>query len=182
MGYGGGDVADDNEGEGGEGGMFNPSQFSLCYDRKPLSQDLRSGVGSGALMLGGSDPLLHDTPMVYASNVTPDGGWYNVRVKAAFLRTKGGTLLSSPVPSTIPVDDADVVVDDNDARYLRVQSSEDALNGGAAGVIVDSGTTNTYLPLALRGPFHPLAVISLRWVGRGIHRRILFCYVNWLRK
>ncbi|KAL3805465.1 hypothetical protein ACHAW5_007137 [Stephanodiscus triporus] len=149
MGYGGGDD-DDEGGEGDEeGGSFDPSRFSLCYDRKPLSQDLRSGVGSGALTLGGSDPLLHDTPMVYASNVTPDGGWYNVRVRAAFLRKNGGTLISGPVTSTTPAND--VVVDD--ARYLRVHASEDALNGGVAGVIIDSGTTDTYLPHALLEPF-----------------------------
>jgi len=155
---------DDRDGDGGEEDVgshsFDPSRFSLCYDRQPLSSDLRSGIGSGALTLGGSDPLLHDTPMVYASNATPLGGWYNVRVRAMFLRTNGGTLLSGPLPSsTMREDDAaaaaaadDVALDD-DARYLRVHASEDALNGGIAGVIVDSGTTDTYLPLAVGGPF-----------------------------
>jgi hypothetical protein len=128
MGYGGGDDAEDDGEEGG--GSFDPSRFSLCYDRKPLSTDLRSGID--------------------ASNVTPDEGWYNVRVRAAFLRKNGGTLLSGPVPLTMTANDV-VVVDD--ARYLRVHASEDALNGGVAGVIVDSGTTDTYLPLALLEPF-----------------------------
>ena len=50
-----------------EGNSFDPAQFSLCYDRQPLSLDLRSGVGSGQLTLGGSDPLLHHTPMVFVS-------------------------------------------------------------------------------------------------------------------
>ena len=157
---------DDRDGDGGEEDVgsshyFDPSRFSLCYDRQPLSSDLRPGIGSGTLTFGGSDPLMHDTPMVYASNTTPLGGWYNVRVRAMFLRTNGGTLLSGPVQSSTmreddaaaAADDVAVAVDDDDARYLRVHASEDALNGGIAGVIVDSGTTDTYLPLAVGGPF-----------------------------
>jgi hypothetical protein len=148
---------DDRDGDGGEedagsSHYFDPSRFSLCYDRQPLSSDLRSGIGSGALTLGGSDPLVHDTPMVFASNATPLGGWYNVRVRAMFLRTNGGTLLRED-DAAAAADDVAVAVDDDDARYLRVHASEDALNGGIVGVIVDSGTTDTYLPLAVGGPF-----------------------------
>jgi hypothetical protein len=53
-------------------------------------------------------------------------------------------------------DDAAPATGDNafvDARYLRVHASEESLNGGIAGVIVDSGTTDTYLPLAVGVPF-----------------------------
>lgn len=133
--------------DGGEG-EFDPAQFSLCYDRQPLSMDLRSGVGSGALTLGGTDPLLHNTDMVYASNVTPIGGWYAVRVKAMFLRTNGGTLLDPP--SSTSEGGADGV------RYIRVNAKEGVLNGSDSpkrGVILDSGTTDTYLPIQIRRPF-----------------------------
>jgi hypothetical protein len=156
IGYG--DGGEDEVGEREEanenevvGTSFDPSQFSLCYSRQPLSLDLRSGVESGALTLGGSDPLWHDTPMVYASNVTPEGGWYNVRITAMFLRTNGWTPSGS-----VPGDDAaSTTVDDPVAgtRYLRVRASEDKLNGGIAGVIIDSGTTDSYLPLAVSAPF-----------------------------
>ncbi|KAL7534899.1 hypothetical protein ACHAXR_007993 [Thalassiosira sp. AJA248-18] len=125
---------------------FDPAQFSLCYDRQPLSIDLTPGVGSGALTLGGTDPLLHNTDMVFAQNVTPKGGWYTVRIKAVFLRTKGGTL-SEPYQGN----DAKEAVD-----YVRVNTAEDVLNGSPnkqRGVIVDSGTTDTYLPLGLKDPF-----------------------------
>ena len=106
--------------------VFDPSQFSLCYGRP-------SG-GSGALTLGGSDHLLHLSPMVYAMNVTPKGGWYAVRIKAIFLRSNH----------------------DDHRQYVRMQANEDALNGSPnddKGVIVDSGTTDTYLPLVLDQPF-----------------------------
>lgn len=134
--------------------QFNPSQFSLCYDRQPISKNLDHGLRSGTLTLGGSDPLLHNTPMVYASNITPDGGWYKVRITAMFLRTNGGTLLS--------VTSSDTTMTTTDGsntdipRYLRVHATEDDLNGGSdpqQGVIIDSGTTDTYLPQTLAGPF-----------------------------
>ena len=57
--------------------------------------DLQPGVGLGALTLGGTDPLLHNTYMVFAENITPLGGWYIVHIKAMFLWTKGGTLSKS---------------------------------------------------------------------------------------
>ncbi|KAL7500233.1 hypothetical protein ACHAWT_010952 [Skeletonema menzelii] len=119
---------------------FDPSQFSLCYDRKPVSSELSMGVGSGALTLGGSDSLLHSTPMVYADNVTPGSGWYTVHVKAMFLRSKGGSL-SEPA---------------NNSRYVRVDADETTLNGNTGsnhGIIVDSGTTDSYLPSNLKPAF-----------------------------
>ncbi len=116
---------------------FDPSQFSLCYDRQPISSELSTGVGSGALTLGGSDELLHSTPMVYADNVTPGLGWYTVHVKGMFLRSKGGSL-SEPAANS---------------RYVRVDADETTLNGGKDGVIVDSGTTDSYLPSNLKPAF-----------------------------
>ena len=124
-----------------EGASFDPAQFSLCYDRQPLSDDLYKGTDSGALTLGGTDPLLHETDMVYAENVTPIGGWYAVRIKAIFLRTNGGTLSEPP----------------KDSEYVRVNVEEKVLNGSTdkkKGVIVDSGTTDTYLPSGIKNAFN----------------------------
>ncbi len=119
---------------------FDPSQFALCYDRQPISSDLSSGVGSGALTLGGSDSLMHSTPMVYADNVSPNMGWYTVHVKGMFLRSKGGSL-SEPAKNS---------------RYVRVDADETTLNGNTGsnrGIIVDSGTTDSYLPSNLKPAF-----------------------------
>ena len=124
-----------------ENDPFDPSQFSLCYDRQPISSNLESGVGSGSLTIGGTDPILHGTPMVYADNVTPQEGWYTVHIKGIFLRTKGGTL---PHPNS------------NGAKYIRVDAEEANLNGAYqedSGPIIDSGTTDTYLSAALQQPF-----------------------------
>lgn len=120
---------------------FDPAQFSLCYDRQPLSMDLRPGVGSGTLTLGGTDPLLHKSDMVFAENITPIGGWFAVRISAMFLRTLGGTLYEPP---------------QGQMEYLRVNAEEAALNGNSStnkGVIIDSGTTDTYLPKGLNAAF-----------------------------
>lgn len=126
------------------GQFFDPSQFSLCYGRQPLFSSLPTAtVGSGALTLGGTDHLLHRTPMVYAMNVTPQGGWYAVRIKAIFLRANNN-------------DDVNTSNQGDNRQYVRVQENENALNGSPdddKGVIVDSGTTDTYLPFALEHAF-----------------------------
>lgn len=161
MGYDNSNNDNDGVHASGVADQFNPSQFSLCYDRQPISKNLDHGLGSGTLTLGGSDPLLHNTPMVYASNITPDEGWYKVRITAMFLRTNGGTLLSvssltSIDTTTTTMTATDGVATDIMPRYLRVHATEDDLNGGSdpqQGVIIDSGTTDTYLPQTLAGSF-----------------------------
>jgi len=124
-----------------DGDVFDPTKFSLCYDRQPTSLDLAAGVGSGQLTLGGSDSLLHHTPMVYANNVSPSMGWYTVRVKAMFLRPNAGRL-GDAKPHT---------------KYYRVDATEEHLNGrpgDRSGIIVDSGTTDTYLSESLKSAFN----------------------------
>ncbi|KAL7480759.1 hypothetical protein ACHAW6_006416 [Cyclotella cf. meneghiniana] len=132
-----GHVQDEND-------PFDPAQFSLCYDRQPLSSNLDTGVGSGSLTIGGSDPLLHGTPMVFADNITPAEGWYTVHIKGMFLRTKGGSL-------------AERESNTDGINYIRVDAEEKVLNGNtqeAYGPIVDSGTTDTYLSALLKSPFN----------------------------
>jgi len=124
----------------GDDSDFDPAQFALCYDRRPPTFDLEAGVGSGQLTLGGSDPLLHRTTMVYAENVTPLNGWYTVRLKAIFLRPNGGPIWAGGT----------------DPEYFRVDASEEILNGkpgDKGGIIVDSGTTDTYLAERLKPAF-----------------------------
>ena len=142
-------VAADDNSDDSSSSSFDPAQFSLCYDRQPLSMDLTTGVGSGTLTLGGTDPLLHNTEMVYAQNIAPNEGWYTVRIRAMFLRTRGGTLSEGPFVQD--GEDAQEVVE-----YVRVKAKESALNGQLSkerGVIVDSGTTDTYLPQGIKAEF-----------------------------
>lgn len=134
---------DDSDGE--DEPDFDPAQFSLCFNRKPLTDELRTGVGSGALTLGGADHMMHKTPMVYAANLSPTGGWYPVRIKAMFLKTGGGTLTELQTSQ-----------DTKASELIRVSAKEEVLNGSPSldhGVIIDSGTTDTYLPSLLKEPF-----------------------------
>ena len=125
-----------------ENDPFDPATFALCYDRQPLSSHLEAGVGSGSLTLGGTDPILHGTPMVFADNVTPEGGWYAVHMKGMFLRTNGGSLGDVP---------------NDNVNYIRVDADESTLNGvleDGFNPIVDSGTTDTYLSASLKESFN----------------------------
>ena len=110
--------------------------FSLCYTRPPHA--LKEGSEAGAITLGGTDERLHDkSPMVYTtiagtSSEYGEGevksGYYDIHVREMYLREgKGGD-------SVVSADSSAVII---------------KLNGAAAvnddgGVIVDSGTTDTY--------------------------------------
>jgi len=62
-----------------------------------------------------------------------------------FIKTKGGTL-AEPVTGRAA----------RSVKFLRVNADESKLNGSPSpthGVILDSGTTDTYLSSALKGPF-----------------------------
>jgi hypothetical protein len=86
-------------------------------------------VGGGALTLGGYDARLHhpNTVIKYA-NLLKSSGWFTVRLL--------DVLLKDPTTGTLKS------IGENPAKY----------NGGK-GAIVDSGTTDTYLPSAVRGAF-----------------------------
>jgi hypothetical protein len=92
-----------------------PRQFSLCFSRSPTAS--REGTDAGAMTIGGSDPRLHGSPMVYSS-VTHGGGFYDVTIRQVYLREGGGESAAyDPQAKVVPL--------------LSAQTSG----------IVDSGTT-----------------------------------------
>jgi len=109
--------------------------FSLCFGGggRVTVQDLARGARAGVLTLGGSDTRLHQTPMVYAPDQSEKyprlSEFYTVRLQKVYLIPSA----EQPQPATA------VAVD------------EGSLNGG--GIIVDSGTTITELPIVLGKPF-----------------------------
>jgi len=115
------------------GGIPRP-EFSLCFSRSDDAD--RDGTGAGAMTLGGVDPRLHQSPMVFAKNVN-DSGFYAVHLKAVYLRAGGGISAQT------------TKADMN--RMHKIDLSEAELNRG--NVIVDSGTTDTYFSRVLDGPF-----------------------------
>jgi hypothetical protein len=122
-----------------EAGKLGPDkQFSLCFSRQPTAD--RKGTESGAITLGGSDPRLHDTEMVYTQGASKGrAGFFSTKVRKVYLRdgTAGESSWSVHKDQTSGVVEIDI-------DYAK-------LNAG--GVIVDSGTTDTYFTQNLAAPF-----------------------------
>jgi hypothetical protein len=96
------------------------NMFAICFQRQLGTS--RHGVTAGVMTLGGVDKRLHSTPMVYAKNMA-SMGWYTVYVKKIYMQTASL---------------------ENDKRIIQIPMDISAVNSGK-GVIVDSGTTDTYL-------------------------------------
>jgi hypothetical protein len=111
------------------GKMGSEKQFSLCFSRAPTAE--RKGTEAGALTLGGVDERFDTSPMVYTPDATGGrDGFFSVRVRRMYLRdgTYGESAKSNqPNPSM-------------GIKALNIPES--TLNAG--GIIVDSGTTDTY--------------------------------------
>ena len=108
------------------GKMGDRKQFSLCFSRQPTAE--REGTEAGAMTLGGYDERLHESPVVWSSDSDDGSGFYSVKIRAVYLRAAEGgesALMAS-----------------GDARVIKLDVSQDDINDG--GVIVDSGTTDTY--------------------------------------
>jgi len=112
-------------------GAIENQAFSLCFVQG--GDVSKEGVGAGAMTLGGSQPLLHNSVMVFAKNIRSKG-FYTVRVRSMYFRTDGG-----------------LVSWGEDDEIIKIDVTEADLNRG--NVIVDSGTTDTYFNRALMQPF-----------------------------
>ncbi len=102
------------------------NMFAMCY-RRELGTSKR-GVSAGSMTLGGVTNNLDTSPFVFAKNIAKVG-WFTVYVKNIYIRSGGGQSARSvdPIHQTI-----------------KVRLNAKTLNSGK-GVIVDSGTTDTYL-------------------------------------
>lgn len=114
--------------------------FSLCFSSSPLIRDerlARRGASAGLLTLGGADPRLStETAMVYTRNgAPPQEGYFGVEIRHVYLMSPAHASASRSRPP----------------KVLRLDKSENDLNRYQ--VIVDSGSTNTYLTSKARGPF-----------------------------
>jgi hypothetical protein len=112
------------------------NMFSMCFRRGGGTD--KDGITAGVMTLGGVDKRLQRSPMVYAA-LNIRHGWYAVHVKKFWLRKGGG---QSAKPNGIK----------EKAKYVLINGNEKSLNDGD-GVIVDSGTTDTYFQRHLKEPF-----------------------------
>ncbi len=115
-------------------GKLEHNMFSMCFKRELHVS--KQGVVAGFITLGGIDSRVDLTPMVYARNVAKSG-WFTVFVKGVYVRANGGQ---------------SVRPDHRNQKLQRVTVDLFEFNSGK-GVIVDSGTTDTYLHKSVAEPF-----------------------------
>jgi Eukaryotic aspartyl protease len=108
-------------------GRLEHNIFALCY-RRELGSSKR-GVSAGSMTLGGVSNSLDTSKIIYAKNMATVG-FYTVYVKGIYIRSGGGQ--SARTPSQ------------GDYQIHKVPLNVHKVNSGK-GVIVDSGTTDTYL-------------------------------------
>ncbi len=120
------------------------NMFAMCF-RKELGTS-KKGITAGSMTLGGVSSALDTSPMVYARNLRKYG-WYTVYVENIFLATKGGTkFLFDDKDKPL----ASILEENNIAPLLGLDPSKVNRDRG---VIVDSGTTDTYLCSSVRKEF-----------------------------
>lgn len=117
------------------------NEFSLCFAQH--SDISRDGTQAGGMTLGGFSTKWHRTPMVYASlGGNSGGGFIGIHVRNMYM-----------VSVDWGEEDSLLRVQGWKEKAVRVPAPNDyALNGRKA--IVDSGTTDTYFPSAIRDAFH----------------------------
>jgi len=118
-----------------EAKKITKKQFSLCFSHQPTVD--RDGTLAGAITFGGRDEKLSSMPLVYAKNFK-NYGFYAIKLRKIMFWKKGRGILS-----------ADLLMKEN-IQTLNITSK--TLNAG--GVIVDSGTTDTYLNYEIRDEFY----------------------------
>ena len=121
------------------GKMGDNKAFALCFARQPTAA--REGTESGALTLGGADGRLHESPMVFTSQASKGRSeFFSVKVRRVMLRD--GLAGESAQSENVNVNEG--------VKVLDIAAS--SLNSG--GVIVNSGTTDTYWNRAIASEFN----------------------------
>lgn len=114
-----------------DSGAIPNQAFSLCFTKGDGLD-----IGAGVMTLGGNNPALHtDSNMAFA-NFVNGGSFFRVQIKKVYLRSNGGT---------------SVIASSENATVEQLDIDQSLLMG--LDVIVDSGTTSTYLARSLSAPF-----------------------------
>ena len=121
-----------------DAGRIEHKMFSMCFRQEMATS--KEGVTAGTLTLGGVDTALHSSPMLYANNIAPEG-WFTVYVRNMYLRVGGGERVQA--------------VGRKEGLVYPLNIDVGSVNS-KKGVIVDSGTTDTYLHRSVRRPFEAL--------------------------
>lgn len=115
-------------------GVIAKQSFSLCFVRG--EEAARDGTQAGALTMGGTDEKLHTGPMVYAKGLQAKGVMHGVNMRAIYIMGSEHYTAAEANPKN--------------TQKLDVSAS--SLSQGP--IIVDSGTTDTYLTRQVYTSFH----------------------------
>jgi len=113
--------------------LINTPSFSLCFMR--ADDAAKDGSVAGALTMGGTDEKLHLAPMAYARGFRTKGVMHGVSIRKMWIMSSGQY-------------DA---LDANSENTVQIDISHNDINSGS--IIVDSGTTDTYMTRYLNAPF-----------------------------
>jgi hypothetical protein len=115
-------------------GIIAKRSFSLCFVRGEEAS--RDGTQAGAFTLGGTDEKLHSGPMIYAKGFNARGVMHGVSIRAVYIMGSEHYTAAEANPKN--------------THKLDVSAS--LFSEGS--IIVDSGTTDTYLTRQLYTPFY----------------------------
>lgn len=121
-------------------GAINSKQFSLCVRKFPYVPIKQKMIG--AMTLGGVDERLNSSEMKYM-DLEENGleSMFPVQIRKIHVHAEGGSRLSGSNP-------------DIDLRSTKISlATDDATVLNSKSVIVDSGTTDSILPIALKPAF-----------------------------
>ena len=115
--------------------------FAMCFS-----------IGGGILTLGGVNQLIHNKNenIKYAA-LLKTKGWFTVKLLDIFMRPA----YSSKHHKSMKMKNKLSYETEGEPYGLSIESNIPDLNG-RKGVIVDSGTTDTYLPSSIKGAFEKL--------------------------
>jgi Xylanase inhibitor N-terminal len=111
------------------------NMFAMCF-RRDIGRN-KGGLAAGFMTLGGVDNRPDISPMGFAKNMAKSG-WFTVYVQNIYIRAGGGQRATCKL--------------EPGQHILKIPLDLSVVNGGK-GVIVDSGTTDTYLHKKLAKSF-----------------------------
>lgn len=126
--------------------MIASKSFSLCYQRP--HQVSREGTQAGSITLGGTDKTMHSSPMVFAEHIDVDGK-YSVYIQDMYLKHPRKEDENSKSVDDATQESSFQLMDGH--RVVKMDVNASLLN--MEGVIVDSGTTESYFPALVKLPF-----------------------------
>lgn len=116
--------------------VISEPSFSLCFSHN--SEMKKSGSYGGAMTMGGTDTRLHSTPMIYMKASVDKGTMHGIYLRKIYLIVGGVSQFKDIIQN----------------NTIQIDVTTKKLQG--KGVIIDSGTTDTYLSSNIKSEFNSI--------------------------